>query len=287
MSVAMHATTGEASECSEGGIFRSLSPKNTNPALQISCKDASVDTHLPDAFRPKPKISRTPPNSTPANEMKTNIVIKIDNDDITDESKYDFNDEHHNDNNHLYTHDSGTYQSHSSQQIHSPSLSIEYPPGSSVPRIAKRKKFQFKKSHYQRFVGTSSAQKTKEMRKRDRSRSNSVISYQSSDRMSTGCPNDLQILKNELVKQHQLQPELNNDNGNNNDNDFVLKPPQESLPPTPPSDDIISTLSQMMNKTPNKLPHHITTNSAHSIHLKLKKDQKQNKNKNLDDASDE
>ena len=255
---------GEQSEYLEGGTMRSISPA-INLELQLSCKDSSVDTHLPDAFRPKPKISRTPPNS---NETKgnpqnsSNIVITIDNDDITDESKFDYDDDPG------YIHDSGTYQSQSSKNINSPSLSIEYPPGSSIPMVKKRKKFQFKKSHYQRFIGTSSAKKTKELRKniiRNRSRSNSLISYQSS----------AAIIDNELIKAHN---DFNDKNNNN-----ITKMAQESLPPSPPSDDIISTLSQMINKTPNKLPHHIVTNSAHIA--VLPKRRKSNKSMDSDEIT--
>jgi len=44
----------------------------------------------------------------------------------------------------------------------------------------------------------------------------------------------------------------------------VNRTPQDSLPPSPPSDDLMYTLSRMMvNKTPNKLSPHITTHSSH------------------------
>ena len=111
----------------------SLTKVNTNGEISEYLEgDNNMDK--PEAFKAKPKLSRTPPN----NPSKTNIIIKIEED--------------------------GTYQSYSSQNINSPSLSIEYPPGSSIPRIKNRKPFQFKKSHYQRFVGTSSAKKTKQRR---------------------------------------------------------------------------------------------------------------------------
>ena len=119
----------------------SLSKVNTNGEISEYLEgDNNMDKS--EAFKAKPKISRTPP-------QKTNIIIKIDKDEIDNDD---------------ISREDGTYQSHSSQNINSPSLSIEYPPGSSIPRIKNRKPFQFKKSHYQRFVGTSSAKKTKQRR---------------------------------------------------------------------------------------------------------------------------
>ncbi len=104
MSSPLRIRAGEKSECVDIDIAnRSASPA-INLHLQLSCKDASIE-HIPDPFKPKPKLSRTPPNATNIEDnINNDIIVDI----ITDISE---------------TNPNGTYQS---SKFHSPSVSIEY-----------------------------------------------------------------------------------------------------------------------------------------------------------------
>eukprot|EP01084_Bolivina_argentea_P217295 368964_1 len=210
----MNTRGGETSEYSD------LTARSSSPAIHIQLqqlgKDSSIESNVPDAFISRPKLSRTPPDtySNSANYSYDNTKLHVHqlNEYITD-----------------------TLETYLSDRINSPSLSIEYPPGSFIPMVKKRKKFQFKQSHYQRFIGTSSAKKTKERRKtveRENSRSNSLISYQSSA--------------------ISFPVETLNDSPNVT---VTTQIKHDSVPPSPPSDDL---LAQMKHQSPTKL-HTFTT----------------------------
>ena len=184
---------------------RSISPDQ----MQISCKDSSVEA-LPNAFRPRPKLSRTPPRHS-------QILITIDRASDEDLNSDEFE-----------TKTDDTWTNSFNSKINSPSLSIEYPPGSLIAMNQKRRKFQFKSrvSHYQRFIGTSSAKKTKEIRKTmewEKSRSCSL--------MPAHLDFDQQQQHLNIIKKSP-PPKIN----------------QDSLPPSPPSDDLNASLSNVARR---------------------------------------
>lgn len=214
---------GEKSECFDDPAVRSVSPRVNrrlclNPPSKLYLKSQSAEPMPralpPDAFRARPRISRTPPISEAiCTEGASAGKIQIH---ITCDGQSEDNGR-------------GTYQSsRRSISFNSPSLSIEYGPGSSRHTMQKRSKFQFKKSHYQRFCGTSSARKTNEIRKAmlrdERSRSDSLVSS-SAPSMAVSFPDNCNFI---TFSKHNALP-----------NPTQNAPSMSTLnPSSPPSDKI-------------------------------------------------
>jgi len=218
---------------------RKVERKIPVPKAKVHCsnKDGSPDNlKLPRPFQPRPKVSRTPPNvpegfSSQKERLRHNMRIMVkqgnarSDDPVTARARPEF--------------DTGSANHSSSKHsisFNSPSLSIEYPPGATVPRIKPRTKFQFKKTHYQRFVGTSSAQK--------------VSSYQISKWRTPDATRSNSIVSDFHDSQGHLDTTTTGTTTTGGDSNTDSNPPnQASLPPSPPSDHAVASDAPRRSKT--------------------------------------
>lgn len=220
---------------------KSQSPAS-NRHLEYSNKDRlSKNLKLPHPFQSRPKVSRTPPNApegfSSRNELirhHTKIVVNQ-GDGNSDTVPADSNER-------------------TSISFNSPSLSIEYPPGAQIPIIKPRTKFHFKKSHYQRFVGTSSALKTNS-RRFDTPRSNSIVSdFHDSHGMMDTIETVLPIHSTRTTMGYSPTgggpaSSSNGFNGGSNEHNGI-NGSGGSLPPSPPSDQAVGVDSPNCPKRP-------------------------------------